>query len=75
MNADITLTDLESAINFWRQNNPSVGDEMRLCPEAAALATPYAYMILKRKQSLSISDLDAIAQTAIEQWRAKRAAL
>lgn len=75
MNEDITLTDLESAINFWRQKSPSVGDEMRLCPEASALATPYAYMILKKRQSLAVSDLDPISQDALDQWRAKRASL
>lgn len=75
MNVDITLTDLESAINFWRQQSPSVGDELRLCPEAAALATPYAFMILKRRQTLSVNDLDPLAQAAIEQWRTKRAML
>ncbi len=75
MNEDITLTDLESAINFWRQQSPSVGDEMRLCPEAAALATPYAFMILKKRQSLVVSDLDLTAQAAIDHWRNKRANL
>ena len=75
MNEDITLTDLESAINFWRQQSPSVGDEMRLCPEAYSLATPYAFMILKKRQSLAVADLDPTAQAAIEYWRAKRASL
>lgn len=75
MNEDITLTDLESAINFWRQQSPSVGDEMRLCQQAAALATPYAFMILRKRQSLAVSDLDPTAQVAIEQWRSKTASL
>ena len=75
MNEDITLTDLESAINFWRQQSPSVADEMRLCPEASSLATPYAFMILKKRQSLAVADLDPTAQAAIEYWRAKRASL
>ena len=75
MNEEITLTDLESAINFWRQQSPSVGDEMRLCPEASALATPYAFMILKQRHSLAVSDLDPTAQAAIDHWRTKRASL
>ena len=75
MNEDITLTDLESAINFWRQQSPSVGDELRLCPEASSLATPYAFMILKKRQSLAVADLDPTAQAAIEYWRANRASL
>ena len=75
MNEEITLTDLESAINFWRQQSPSVGDEMRLCPEASVLATPYAFMILKKRQSLAVGDLDPTAQAAIDHWRTKRASL
>jgi len=42
----LTLTELESAINFWRQRSPSVGEELRLCSEASSLATPYALMII-----------------------------
>ena len=36
----ITLPQIEAAINYWRNVSPSVGDESRLCPEAAALAAP-----------------------------------
>ncbi|MFO7748060.1 MAG: DUF3717 domain-containing protein [Orrella sp.] len=68
MNPDITLTELESAINYWRNQSPSVGDELRLCPEAAALASPYAMMILQKRSSLSTNDLEPMAQSAIEEW-------
>lgn len=68
MNSDITLTELEAAINFWRARSPSVGDELRLCPEAGALATPYAMMILQKQSSLSPNDLDPMAQSAIKEW-------
>lgn len=68
MNPDITLTELESAINYWRNQSPSVGDELRLCPEAAALASPYAMMILQKQSSLSSNDLDPLAQSAIKEW-------
>lgn len=45
MQTPITLAELESAINFWRQrSSPSMGEELRLCAEASALATPYALM-------------------------------
>ena len=69
MNPDITLTELESAINYWRNQSPSVGDELRLCPEAAALASPYAMMILQKWSSMSTNDLEPMAQSALEQWR------
>lgn len=68
MHPDITLTELESAINYWRNKSPSVGDELRLGPEAAALASPYAMMILQKRSSLSMDDLEPGAQSAIEKW-------
>jgi hypothetical protein len=69
MNPDITLTELEAAINFWRKRSPSLGDEQRLCPEAGALATPYALLIMQKQSSVSLTELDPLAQSAIEQWR------
>lgn len=64
----ISLTALESAINFWRAKNPSVGDEHRLCEQAAALATPYALMILGRLNEISIVSLSNKAQDAYVTW-------
>ena len=65
----LTLTELESAINFWRQRSPSVGVELRLCPEASSLATPYALMIIKRSKQIAIADLSERAQNAIAAWQ------
>ena len=65
----LTLTELESAINFWRQRSPSVGEELRLCPEASSLATPYALMIIERRKQIAIADLSERAQTAIAAWQ------
>jgi hypothetical protein len=65
----LTLTELESAINFWRQRSPSVGEELRLCPEASSLATPYALMIIERRKDIEISALSERAQAAISVWR------
>ena len=65
----LTLTELESAINFWRQRSPSVGEELRLCPEASSLATPYALMIIERRKDIEISTLSERAQEAISSWR------
>ncbi len=64
----LTLTELESAINFWRQRSPSVGEELRLCPEASSLATPYALMIIERRKEIALADLSERAQTAIASW-------
>ena len=65
----LTLTELESAINFWRQRSPSVGEELRLCPEASSLATPYALMIIERRKQIDITELSERAQTAIATWQ------
>ena len=64
----LTLTELESAINFWRQRSPSVGEELRLCPEASSLATPYALMIIERRKQIDIAELSERAQGAIAAW-------
>ena len=68
MEKQITLTELESAINYWRQQSPSVGEELRLCKEASSLATPYAMMILNKRQTLQLGELEERAQKAFETW-------
>jgi hypothetical protein len=64
----IPLNDLESAINYWRSKNPSVGEECRLCAEASALATPYALMILERQHTITAENLSEKAQAALAAW-------
>ncbi len=68
MEKQITLPELESAINYWRQQSPSVGEELRLCKQASSLATPYAMMILTKRQTLPFSELGENAQNAYEAW-------
>ncbi|AUL48794.1 hypothetical protein BBB39_19690 [Bordetella trematum] len=74
MNDVITLTDLEQAINYWRQRKPSQGEEARLCAEAAALATPYATLIMARRQTLRLDELGENARRAYQAWRDPQAA-
>jgi hypothetical protein len=69
MQSLITLPEIESAINFWRQRSPSVGEELRLCREASSLATYYARMIIEHRQSLPISELSDTAQQALSEWQ------
>ena len=69
MPTSLTLTELESAINFWRQRSPSVGEELRLCPEASSLATPYALMIIERRKQLDLAELSERAQAAFKAWQ------
>lgn len=66
----ITITELEAAINFWRQRIPSAGEEGRLCAHAGALARPYALLIFNAQEALADDQLDEAARTA---WQAYRA--
>ena len=64
------LTELESAINYWRNRSPSQGDELTLCAEAAALAEPYALMIYETRNEIASQTLSAKAQEALLAWEA-----
>jgi hypothetical protein len=65
----VTIQELEAAINYWRSQSPSEGDELRLCPEAAALAKPYALMIVQGAQRMPIDVLDELARSAIQRFQ------
>ncbi len=69
MQSLITLSEIESAINFWRQRSPSVGEELRLCREASSLATAYARMIIEHRASLPLAELNETAQQAFRDWQ------
>ncbi|CAG9230098.1 hypothetical protein PSP6_540052 [Paraburkholderia tropica] len=60
-----SISDLEVAINFWRERSPSQGDELALCQEASALATLYARMIVTHAESFFINDQSYIVRAAI----------
>lgn len=64
-----TLSDLEAAINYWRSKSPSVGEELALCPQASALAEPYALMIMDRKREIALETLDDKARKALLGWQ------
>ena len=65
----ISILELEAAINYWRSQSPAEGEELRLCPEAAALAKPYALMIVQGSQRVPMDVLDGAAQAAIQQFQ------
>jgi len=69
---DITLTELEQAINHWRALRPSAGEERALSAEVNALATVYAMMIFNHARSVPIESLDQTAVKLIESWRKQR---
>lgn len=62
----LSIQDLEAAINYWRSQSPAVGEELHLCPEAAALAKPYALMIVQGAQRVPMDVLDEPAKLAIQ---------
>jgi hypothetical protein len=64
----ITIQELEAAINYWRSQSPAVGEELHLCPEAAALAKPYALMIVQGAQRVPMDVLDEAARLAIKKF-------
>jgi len=63
------MLELEAAINYWRSQSPAGGEELCLCPEAAALAKPYALMIIQGSQRVPMDVLDGAAQAAIQQFQ------
>jgi len=65
----ISIQELEAAINYWRSQSPAKGEELRLCPEAAALAKPYALLIVQGSQRVPMDVLDEIARTAIQNFQ------
>ncbi|ANI98633.1 hypothetical protein A8O14_00025 [Polynucleobacter wuianus] len=64
----VTIQELEAAINYWRNQSPAEGDELRLCAEASALAKPYALMIVQGSQRIPMDVLDDLAKTAIQKF-------
>ncbi|RCS57031.1 DUF3717 domain-containing protein [Parvibium lacunae] len=65
----ITLSMLESAINYWRQQQPAQGEA--LCRPASLLAKPYALMIYQHQADVALSSMDADTQQAFEiAWQA-----
>jgi hypothetical protein len=65
---DISLTELENAINEWRARRPSTGEERALSPEVNALAGIYAQMIYHRQTSLPLASLDPVVRQLLEAW-------
>ena len=61
------ITDLEAAINHWRQRAPA-GQGAALAPELAALAEVYARMVIEHRDELDAARLPAAAHQAWLAW-------
>jgi len=66
---DISLPELEQAINYWRLQRPAVGEECALSPEVNALADVYALMIINHSSSVALASMGSVAQQLIAAWR------
>lgn len=72
MQIEITLPELEQAINYWRLLRPSTGEEHALSCEVNILASVYALMIFHRDKSLPVQKINAAALPLLEAWRSKK---
>lgn len=62
----IHITDIESAINWWRERSPSP-DGITACGEVRALAEVYGLMVYYREQ---LCDQDTMPAQARDAWLA-----
>jgi len=62
----IHITDIESAINYWREKKPS-GDGMTLASEVRALAEVYALMVYQHE---TLADEFSFPARAFAAWLA-----
>ena len=63
----IHITDIEAAINYWRERSPSP-DGITLAAELRALAEVYALMVFYREDEVGVAGFPAKAMTAWQAW-------
>ena len=68
--AGIHITDIESAINFWRARHPSP-DGVTACAEVRALAEVYALLVYYHEAEADEATLPAAARDAWLAWYAR----
>lgn len=73
MPMQITLPELEQAINHWRIIHPSRGEERALSTEVNALANVYALMIFQQAKTVSLDAIEPQAQQLLADWLQQRA--
>ena len=65
--ATIHITDIESAINYWRARSPSLGGIVLAAP-VSALAEVYAGLVFTRQVQVNAAELSAAARAAWDAW-------
>ena len=63
----IHITDIEAAINYWREKSPSP-DGVTLSPELRTLAEVYALMVFYREDVVQVEGFPANAMAAWQAW-------
>lgn len=63
----IHITDIEAAINYWREKKPSP-DGITLAPELRALAEVYALLVFYREEEADEAGFPPRAMTAWRAW-------
>jgi hypothetical protein len=69
----ISIQEIESAINYWRDRSPSSGESLVLCSEASCLAKPYALMIIQSSQRIPLEVLSESERLALQAYLQKKA--
>lgn len=67
---ELSVQELEAAINYWRDQHPARGNEYALAPEVNLLAPVYALMIYRREATIDTDTLDPGVQRVLQAWRA-----
>ena len=65
--AGIHITDIEAAINWWRERRPSE-DGIHACAEVRALGEIYALMVYHRETECDEASMPAAAKAAWLAW-------
>jgi hypothetical protein len=68
---DLSVQELEAAINYWRERAPARGSGYGLSPEVNLLAPIYALMIFRGAAFVDTTTLDPGAQQLLLTWRAQ----
>lgn len=67
----VSITELEAAINFYRNHFPTDEQVQILCREARVLADAYAMLIIRQKDGIQPSELNDSQKMVLEDYFAK----
>ena len=68
---ELSVQELEAAINYWRERAPARGNEYALSTEVNLLAPIYALMIFRGAATLDTNTVDPAVQQLLQAWRAQ----